>query len=81
MLPQQTLYLMEICSKFKNHLEKYPKTLDEIAVFTNTSKSHLSRVLNEERPLIDALRIKLNACLGTNFEFTEPCTPSNSDHD
>ena len=66
---------MEIHLKFKSHLEKHPKTLESIGLYINISRSHLSRVLNGERPMLDSLRIKLNACLGTNFKFDEVDNP------
>ncbi len=52
---------------FKEFIQKQGITFDEMSKKTNTSPSHIFRVVDGQRPLSESLRDKLNKCLGTDF--------------
>lgn len=64
---KQIIIDTSISSKFKLYLESKPISLSKLSADLDTSKSHLSRVLNGERILSEPLRQKMNAYFETDY--------------
>lgn len=57
----------DIREKFKSHIELNNLKPIDLASEANISRSHLSRILNGERPMSERLRATLNSILNTDY--------------
>lgn len=59
--------ILTIPDKFYKHLKDNKISVQLLAAFVDCSRQHLDYVLKNKRPLTEAMRIKLNAYLNTDF--------------
>lgn len=60
-----------ISEKFYNHLKVNKISIESVANFMLCSRQHLRYVLKGIRPLTEAMRVKLNTHLNTDFKETD----------